>query len=738
MATKLKITDLNDIYNEADSVDQDLFAEMRSNVLLVSGDHYNKRSSKFWNRIRDNKELSTEQKIRLTKNHIQKISKTYINNILTHAPWVSAVPKNENELADQKAAELHNAVLDDAKQRHKLQAKIHEWASDFVDLGEVAVKIFWDENGGEFKGFEAAMGPDGQPELDENGQYKPSDKAVFGGAFVFERIYGFNLLRPKEAKSISEARCLIVRKMADTKDLLAKFPEGDTRRQYIQATQDQTYMVFDGASGQYNTTKDQTMLREYYFRPSPEFPKGYYYITVPEGVLFEGELPFGIFPIRFTAFDEIPTTPRGRSIIKQLRPYQAEINRAASKMAEHQITLGDDKLLVQKGTNIANGGQVPGVRAIQFTGIAPTILPGRDGAQYLNYMTSQIAEMYDVANIVEDSIEKNGQLDPYAMLFRSLKQKKKFSLYAEKFELFLIEVFETYLALAKEYLPDDALIPAIGSREYINIPEFRKAEKLSYQIKVVPQGDDVETKLGKQLAINHAIQYTAGKLEREDIGKLMRLMPYGNFEESFNDFTIDYDNATNDILMLDRGQIPPINKYDNHTYVIKRLTARMRQKDFDLRDQRIKQGYEMVVQQHEQIIEEQARAQQMAEQGWIPTGGFLVVCDLYVSDPQNPLKTHRARLPYESLQWLIQKLEQQGTSLQQLAMLPEGSRADIAQSLMAGQQPQPGGPMDQGQSLGAGAIHGSNSRSPGLGNAGGGYTNPIPTAGNAVSGPVAI
>src|SRR3954469_10760630 len=102
------IEELNQLYSESETCDKEIFAEQRSNLLLIAGEHYNKRKNEFYRRIRDNKELSEEQKLRLTKNHIQKIIKTYVNNVISAAPGVGFEPKNDNELQDQKAAELHH------------------------------------------------------------------------------------------------------------------------------------------------------------------------------------------------------------------------------------------------------------------------------------------------------------------------------------------------------------------------------------------------------------------------------------------------------------------------------------------------------------------------------------------------------------------------------------------------------------------------------------------------------
>lgn len=682
----LKLDELNQLYHESDQIDQKLFAEQRSNVLLVSGDHYQNRNSRFLNKLRDNRELTDQQKLRLTKNHTQRISKTYVSNILSAAPGVTVVPRNDTDLSDQKAAEINKAVHQDAKHKYKFNSKIRDWCTDYVNIGEVAVKIFWDPSQGDFVGYHQEVDENGQPVVDEVGQPKADKKNPgFSGCFVFERIFGFNLFRAVEATSMADSRYIGLRKMVNKKDLEKQFADNPDALKGLTEGGDETYTIFDASTGSYKKSDKQVMIREFYFKVCAEYPLGYFYITTNNAILAEGELPFGEFPIKFAAFDELPTTPRGRSMLKQLRPYQAEINRAASKMAEHQITLGDDKLLIQNGTKVTNAGQLPGVRALSYTGMAPTILQGRDGSQYLQYMESQIAEMNDIAMVAEDSTENPGQAEAFTLLFRSIKQKKKFSVYAEKFEQFLVEIFETHLALARHYLPDDALIQATGKREYINIPEFRQ-QKEGYTIKVEPMSDDVETQMGKQLVLNHILQYVGPQLGKDDIGKLIRNMPYSNLDQSFNDLTLDYDNATNDILALDRGEMPILNASDSHDYIIKRLDHRMRQADFRMLDQKIQQNYAQYKSEHEQIMVEQKQEIERAQAGQVPSGGYLVTCDFYVPKKDNPAETQRARVPYQALEWLIQKLESQGMALDKLEGMQQGALAELARMYNSKQQ----------------------------------------------------
>ena len=116
--------ELDELYRAANQVDDKLFSEMRSNIKLVSGDHYNRQGSKFWNRIRSTKELTDNQKLRLTKNHIQNIVSKYTENILNDAANAKPFPNNEDEIQDQKTAELNDSVW--SYYKHKLKFSQYE------------------------------------------------------------------------------------------------------------------------------------------------------------------------------------------------------------------------------------------------------------------------------------------------------------------------------------------------------------------------------------------------------------------------------------------------------------------------------------------------------------------------------------------------------------------------------------------------------------------------------------
>src|SRR3990167_5175334 len=149
----------------------------------------------------------------------------------------------------------------------------------------------------------------------------------------------------------------------------------------------------------------------------------------------------------------------------------------------------------------------------------------------------------------------------------------------------------------------------------------------------------------------------------------MRAMPFGNFEESFGDMTLNYDLAQNMILAMDRGEVPRPNFYDDHKYMINKLTWRMRQPDFDIsfpEGSPVRDTYETMVKVYEGMEAKQRQDILNAQSKFIPSGGARVKVDYYVDDPKNPGRVIRATVPAESVDWLIKRLGDQGSSQEQL------------------------------------------------------------------------
>ncbi len=704
---KHTIEELNKAYDSGVQADDELFAEQRSNLLLVSGQHYSKKTTSFFNNVRNSARINESQKLRLTKNHIHKISMYYQNSILAKAPGVTVSPQNDLEMQDRKQAQLNLSVYQWGKERYKLKERTRELANQYVDIGEVASFIYFDPNIGEFKGYNQKISEDGTPEVDPTtGALVPDEQnPKFSGDFVFKTIPGFNLFRCVTAKTMKSSQLVGFREMIDVKELRAAYQGQEDKLKLIGEGDQEEFVVFDANKSRYQTESQQVLLKYQFYRKCKQYPQGYFYIHTKLGILESGELPLGIWPISYEGFNEFATNPRAYSIIKIARPYQAEINRASSQAATHQITVGDDKIIYQGGTKLAPGALLPGVRGITYQGAAPQILPGRDGGQFLPYIQNQISEMYTACMLEEISAENQaGQVDPYALLMRTASQQQRFSRYTEKFESFQKQECEIFLALAKHYLPDDTFIMAVGKSEQINLAEFRSTKPISYQIKVEISNETIETRVGKQLAINQVLQYVGGQMDPKQIGLLLKEMPFLNNKALTNKMSIDYDNVENDMLQMERGQQPFVGPYADNKVYIDAITHRMKQADFMTLPKQVQQLYHQYLDIQEDEMARKAKEMQAAKDGFIPTGGSLITLSMQVADPSTSSGTRQVRLPYEAVNWLMQKMEGQGTGLKEIEGMNQGALAEMAPKLgppqSQGPQAPSQGPMQMPQNMG--------------------------------------
>ena len=695
---KFDIGELNELYRKSESLDKDIFAEQRSNILLVAGDHYtNRRGTE--NNIRDNRDVQNYQKLRLTKNHTQKITRHYETHILNYASGVTVKPQRDGEMQDQKAAEQNKSVWEDAKNRYRLDEHDRESVADFVRIGEVCTKIYWDPDKGEIKGYAPLMNELGEEELDEYGQPQPDEsQPIMSGGFVFERLFGFNTLRHPTAKNFRDSPVLITRKLVAMKEAQRMYKDEPDKLKMLTDDKSDDFIVFDATKGGYGRESEQVMFREYYYKPCAEYRNGYFLVTTSQGILEEGELPFGIWPFVWQGFDEHATSARGRSVVKNIRPYQAEINRAASAIAMHQITIGDDKILYQSGTKLAPGALLPGVRGISYQGAEPKVLSGRDGSQYTEYIDMCIKELYNIVDLFELGDEKSAQFDPLSLLYRSSKQRQKFFYYSKKFERFKQDECELFLNLARHYYDEDMFIVAAGSSEQVNMAEFKQTTPLNYLIAIEPQDDTIETKFGRQVSMMHMLQYAGKDLEREDKGMIMRNMPFANTEEAFGEFTMSYDNAKNLMLAIERGEQPDIRSEDDPDYMIRKLSHRIKKADFKFLHPQIQQTYTESRKQYEELFAEQEQKKKQAMNEYIPQDGPMIACDMYVENKKDPSKApKRARLPQMALNWLVEQLESQVGSLESLDKMNGASRSNVADLLAQQNQPQgPGMPPGMG------------------------------------------
>ena len=596
-----------------------------------------------------------------------------------------------------KAAELNASVYKYLKDKNSLTQFYSHLIQDFTVIGECYAKVFWDDQAGEFLGYEPELGEDGMP----TGKGIPK----WTGGIIYEKIMGYNLLTDPEATSPEELKWACNRKTMDKQVLLDRYMGDEDKQKLIKESGGENLQYFDGLTGIYTDIEDAVSLREYYFKPSPEYPNGYFYFATERGILEEGELPDG-FCLFSCMFDAAPNSPRAFSIIRQVKPYQVEINRLGAAMIMESIVLGHTTVIYPAGSKLSSNSIGNGLKGLQYSGGKPDVIPGQSGKQYEGQMMQQIEEMYRIANVPYHDEDKTPQgQDAMAMLGRSLRDKMRFSLYGEKVEKMIGDIIEYSLKLARRYMPDETVIPVIGKNEAVNIKEFRTTDPLCYHVQIKPRSEDFTTVMGETIQISQLLQYAGSSLPPQALGSIARNMHFVNDKDIMRDLTSDRDQADNEILALDRGEDPYFFESGNHEYMLSRLTQRMNQPDFPLLGQEAQMRYQKRVEMHSQSLTTQQQEAARATAGFIPSGGGLISADYYISTPEG--KQKRARIPYEAIDWLVKKLGEQGTNVEKIESMPMGAQAAIGRGMpdqgkSQGQSFQGQQPMDSSQPSGGG------------------------------------
>ena len=243
---------------------------------------------------------------------------------------------------------------------------------------------------------------------------------------------------------------------------------------------------------------------------------------------------------------------------------------------------------------------------------------------------------------------------------------------------------------------------AVGKDEIVNIAEFKTSKPQHYSIEIEQADETIESRLGRQLTSMQIMQYVGKQLGKDDIGRLIKNLPFGNWEEGFEELTMNETNAKNDFLALERGEMPMVSASDDSAFILRAVATRKKKRDFGLLPPNVQQMFEQYEQYHLSKQAEEAEKLRAAEAAFIPTGGAMVAADMYVpnSDPEKAPK--RVRLPYEAVEWLVNMLDNQGKSMEQMEQMNQAQLAQLAGMITGGGQlaePQGSPQINPGQTM---------------------------------------
>ena len=600
--------------------------------------------------------------LRYAKNHIPRLADVYANEIVREAPDVEVVPVSGGDVRSAPLARMNNDVWEHHKRKtsENYRQRVDSRVLDFVVVGEVAVKLYWDE------------------EKD---------------CVTEEKISPYDLGRAPGSESVEDSPWHVFRRVYTRKQLVRIFGAkmasaiSDPGQASTALLGETSHTVFQSSRYEY-ANLEGALVMEYYERPTATHPNGRFFFFTEGRILQTGELPGGIYPIVVQRFLKTPGLARGHSFIRNVYRIQTEINRASGQDATNMTHFGDDKFVTNSSSDIQVGNVIQGARHIKVSsyGDLPSsfmFVEGKGLPKYIDYVKAQVREMDYLCHVATQMEEKKQPArggDLSVVLYTQIKDKKRFVKYAQGYEDFTVSLGRRVLDLYRHYLVEGDVIHSGNLDEGVLVPDFKNSTDRDFVFKVTAGNESDETRLGKQIVVDKVLQYAGRDMDKTDIGMVLRSSMLSDEKKLMDHFSVPYDSWVNNQIELEKGFMPQVSETEDFSYKARMCTARMNKADFVHLNPQVRALYGQFLQICEQGVAKAENERLRIEKGVVPTDGALINTDMYRTVPNSSgtgMKTEKVKIPQAALEWLTEVLEKQGTTQENLAGLPAPVQGSI-------------------------------------------------------------
>jgi|GEM_PF-2838686 len=347
---------INDLYNEAQMKVRPQQYSWLLQLAYVSGDQYKTFDSNNFKITELSKAYGYEE--REVFNKMRTIRNTFLARITLNKPLPWAEPKSLKD-KDKKVAKITNAVIQNAWETLEIGDKYDTIGEYLTDYGSAFLKVGWDNTLGkkivsrvdvllDELGNSNYLNEDYKQKLQQGLLYK---KSIYEGDVTTSVISPFEIYVDNPTRRNLEESPWLLHVRAFPKEVVKKvymLEDSDIKDEITNSITLQTGAMSYGIgyySGSYgyktNQLEDVVSVKEYYERPTNDFPNGRMIISVGDKVVYYDELPYNIGrdgkkDIPFIRMIATPETGNfyGATPLADLRPLQRRYNAVRNRAAE--------------------------------------------------------------------------------------------------------------------------------------------------------------------------------------------------------------------------------------------------------------------------------------------------------------------------------------------------------------------------------------------------------------------
>lgn len=537
------------------------------------------------------------KKPRLTANLIKPVVRMEFARLTRNDPVFTVVSTtgDRDDVAKAKASRKFLEWLWSVKGWNKVFREALLWA---LVTGNGFVKVFWDPTAGPV--------------------VKVDDTVQTLGDVAIDYVSPFELFIDPFARSLDEAAWVIQARLRPVEYVKEKYGvsvtgDGEAWRTMVDS-------VFGPTAAYSSIPLSKTVLvKEYWEKPSTEYPRGRYAVVAGGKVLYASDNPYAATcPIPFVHMKHLSTPGHlyANSNVKPLRPINVVYNKLRSDIIENSAKLSTPPLIAPINSLLKDPQFEPG-EVIYYNplmgGVVQPLTIEPYPAHVVNVLLRLWQERDDISGVSEVSrgtVPRNIR-SAAAMAYLLENDETRMNVLSRNWEEFIGKALNYALWLARQFYTVPRVLRVLGDNATWETMLFKASD--------VPIEADVRVEPGSTLPKSEIYQqeflmqlWAAGVIT--DPRLLLRLTKFGNMEEIYNDMELDTQQAQRENNKMANGEPAQVEDYQNHAiHILEHNRFRKTVQYEELPPER-KEVFRQHVAEHEAYMQLLAQRSQMMAQ----------------------------------------------------------------------------------------------------------------------------
>lgn len=362
---------------------------------------------------------------------------------------------------------------------------------------------------------------------------------------------------------------------------------------------------FLSALGVSESSKNSINVREMWIKPCGKFPDGAIVTWAASKILYVTEgWPYSHGEYPFSQVTHIPTgRAYGESTIVDLIAPQKEFNRTRSQLIEAKNRMAKPQLIAPRGS-------IDPTKITSEPGLIITYTPGYQPPQPIPltaipaYVTQELERcLMDMDDIAGQHEISRGQTPPgvtaaTAISFLSEQDESKLALTIESKEACIEKIGKHILSHAGQFWDSKRTVKVLGDSNTYEAELFKGSDFKGNTDLHVESG----SAMPRSRAAKQAFITELGKMGWLPPDRALRYLDMAETGRMYEETQIDNRQQQRENVRMTRGEVVPVNDWDNHQVHMQELNMFRKKQTFEKLSEQIKIQFQQHYLQHSQLL----------------------------------------------------------------------------------------------------------------------------------------